>query len=831
MEQGKYIKYALRVMLALWLASGLGSCDRDEFGGNPETGYGAVTINVRMPAPDIVRPTSRAAASDFDRMSDMNILVAEGGAAGYRILDRIYFRFEDVTEGQVIGGTTITYQDVEENGENIRQFRLVFSNDYFSSIDGIDLRTCRFYAVANWGSGIDATTVDELKKLKAPSRSDAPGIVPYPNVMYGISMDNGFTPIDGEPGMVQRNLSIPLVRTAAMVTLAMDGGGLDEGVVITPKHISLHNVPTSCVLGSDNSVTTAPGGIEPKNGAVTPDGESVNGAVWSAGYSLTGTATASWNGFGDGSIYKTDIGKHYNSYDAPDVSDESVLPLFLYENIHGAAFGADETNQVYKRPAAAVGNSEAQINDVAAACSYIEVEAEYTRFNRDMSVAQKGPVKWRFFLGKDVTGDFDVRRNTNYKVTLLLTGTGIGEGNASWRVDCDDLKKPEVVGEENMVVGGGGEMFNVEFINEQNQNMKLTTQGGDFVYAYAALDGSGKSYQWVPMSEAGNKAYKWYVTADKQMWFYVKPFLPGDSDTRTERTCTITFTKTDGTPLATVTFTQYKPLTVTVTNEDVSDTESRDMQEVKRLIETYYKYDFETAAEPFTFYIDRMDRNAMPWGFGGVPIDHNDYCGFENVYHLIDPQPYSPVCDVHLEAAMNYLPTGKGYKDPVTGYIDWSNGSCMMQAAMENYFQQYYPKPDNSLSPDDLLLMDRLPDRPQISGDPSGARVYGWCVPSIVGWQMVEKIDRYNREKKGGSIFDPEHPILNWTSYWTSNHGTSDMQDEYPQADGKTRAFVYQFDMGLDMIKEGEHYPGYLLLPRGTSLKYRLFNIRPQHIK
>jgi len=44
-----------------------------------------------------------------------------------------------------------------------------------------------------------------------------------------------------------------------------------------------------------------------------------------------------------------------------------------------------------------------------------------------------------------------------------------------------------------------------------------------------------------------------------------------------------------------------------------------------------------------------------------------------------------------------------------------------------------------------------------------------------------------------------------------------------------TCSFAYQFDMGLDKITENDLYPGYLLLPRTSMLRYRLINIRPEN--
>ena len=36
--------------------------------------------------------------------------------------------------------------------------------------------------------------------------------------------------------------------------MKIDGSGLKEGVRITPKRMSLHNVPKSCFIGNDNKI-------------------------------------------------------------------------------------------------------------------------------------------------------------------------------------------------------------------------------------------------------------------------------------------------------------------------------------------------------------------------------------------------------------------------------------------------------------------------------------------------------------------------------------------------------------------------------------------------
>lgn len=854
MKYRNNFKYTLSAALLLCLLLGMGSCIREELVGGVDTNdYSSVAIRVKMPEQTVVNPTTRAEAAEFDKLADMNIFISDEGI----IRKRIYLDFIANTWGdgtQIVDGTEnndgVTVTVTETNG--YKEFHLTFSDTY---LDGISVKSCQFHAVANWGKAIteseDEGTVRRLQTLEARvetadlGSSGSHDVVPTPNIMYGEIISERSEVIDpAKPAEVRRVVTVGLKRTAAMIILVMDGSGLNDNVVIELQDVTLRNVPQSCTLGPDNKVNHA------KIGSY---GDFRGGMMLANGYKLIGKGRFGTSGYTEADGYRTSIGAHYTENadgTVTDVSNELVRPLFLFENMQGTGEPVTDANQAHKRPSGVADSKEAisQYNDGDdAVCSYIEVNAIYTRYNGS-SIYNRGFATWRFFLGGNVTNDFNVERNTNYRLTLKLSGTGISEAESSWRVDVD-LKEPEVVGDPDMVVGGGGEMFCVELTDQAagNQNMKLISEGADFVYAYAFLDGSGKNGEWMQISKAGNKAYKWHTTGGTQMWFYVQPLLPEDPYQGDERTCNIWFAspgsnKEDA--FASVSFTQYRPVTFSITPADLKDYRNdEDLQRAYEIIKTYYNHDVETQGE-FKFYADRVDRDPMPWGFSGIQLDKNQNTGFENVYHLIKPLEgnLTGTCPSHVEHARHYLPTGKGFREDLSAnvnnaYIDYSKGSCMMHAAMENYFQQYYPKPDNTVKPDDLIGV-KLEDvhRPGSSDDQTEeARRYSWCVPSIAGYQLVEKLDRfYKRQGINDRGFDPNYPISKWTSYWTSNSATANLKDDYPNLvpgiDGKNRSFIYQFDMGLDKIKEDDLYPSRLLMPRASSIKYRFLTIRPDDL-
>ncbi|MDE6216066.1 hypothetical protein [Bacteroides sp.] len=858
------IRYALPMLLLLWMAFGTGSCVREDFVNDTKDGnYSSMTIKVKTPKPIATDPTTRATVSEFDEIGDMNIIIADKGS----IKDRIFLDFTTITtsetplkiEGKF--GVTITSKTLD-NG--YQEFELYFAEEYWTANPEIPLKDCQFYAVANWGSKIESTLVSQLRNLRTEDevRTAADGdhsFVPTPNAMFGEIAKEWTTPIVDKPGEVCRNLQIELKRTAAMITLAMDGTDLNKGVVIELIDVTLHNVPTGCTLGKSNKVADDSAPLTPLPDLIMPLGERKGGGVVAQGKRLTGSETLDWTNFNESDGYASTIGKHYtnpddsNSREGIEYTDPTVQPFFLFENMHKAEFGAsgvNADNQWEKRPAG-VGNSIDAIAQNTSTCSYIEVNASYTLYEEDADntnmgkVKERGTATWRFFLGGNEYNDFDVKRNTYYRLTLKLSNTGVGEKDYSWRVDSE-TKPAQVVGDANMVVGGGGEMFCVELTDFNFNKLKLVdvdpNNPADFVYIYAKNGGKLDWYSVNTYKGAGD-----FETIDnKQIWFYVQPLLPEDYayEQGNERSCTIRFEEQNHTERAVVSFTQYRPVAFSITPQDLENyPNDPDLMAAHDIVKTYYNHEVNEANGEFKFYADRVDRGPMQWGFDGTILDKNQNTGFENVYHLIKPldENMQPTCSLHIERAEEYLPTGKGTKEG--NHINYDKGSCMMHAAMENYFQQYYPKPASDITPSKLVgvTLGQV-YRPGSEDDPTPTdKRYSWCVPSIVGWQLVEKLDRfykrYNIEDRG---FDKKYPITKWTSYWTSNAATADLIEMYPDLtpaiDGKNRSFVYQFDMDLDDYKfdwasvgnmPTPYYPAYLLMQRTAMLKYRLFNIRP----
>lgn len=96
--------------------------------------------------------------------------------------------------------------------------------------------------------------------------------------------------------------------------------------------------------------------------------------------------------------------------------------LHTYENIQGTLLPGNEN------PTAKIPDP---LSPAARCCTFIEMEGMYE------SPEYRGPIKYRLYPGTDNTTNFDLFRNTLYKITVNFYGSGINE--MSWRIDTSAL--------------------------------------------------------------------------------------------------------------------------------------------------------------------------------------------------------------------------------------------------------------------------------------------------------------------------------------------------------------------------------------------------------
>ncbi len=112
------------------------------------------------------------------------------------------------------------------------------------------------------------------------------------------------------------------------------------------------------------------------------------------------------------------------TFDSASSSDVSILnrggtiSLYAFENMQGTLLPGN--NDPWKKVPSSLGNA----GDY---CSYLEVDCSYGYDD----------VTYRMYLGKDATENFDVERNTVYRVTLMPTEKEIRGERGSWKVEAE----------------------------------------------------------------------------------------------------------------------------------------------------------------------------------------------------------------------------------------------------------------------------------------------------------------------------------------------------------------------------------------------------------
>lgn len=103
---------------------------------------------------------------------------------------------------------------------------------------------------------------------------------------------------------------------------------------------------------------------------------------------------------------------------------ENGIIFYQYENCQGTLLPDNDSQS------AKVWPEESLFSKI---CSYIEMEASYS------SPRKRGNIVYRFYLGKDMTSNFDVVRNTQHVVVVNFKDDGAVDEN-TWRVDKSSIE-------------------------------------------------------------------------------------------------------------------------------------------------------------------------------------------------------------------------------------------------------------------------------------------------------------------------------------------------------------------------------------------------------
>ncbi len=227
-------------------------------------------------------------------------------------------------------------------------------------------------------------------------------------------------PIYDEPLILNENntsLHAWLRRAASKVTVAFDGSELAEGVSIYFKAVRIKNIPASCKLGTDNTVTSDKGLI--------PTGEEVVYSEY-GNFDMNYPALITKNQpyypkeqkFGEDGTVSWVMADDAHSETSPN-------SLFFYENLQGE--GPDKSTVADKDKDGLQDDPYIKGKEFG---TYIEVDAYYESTNPQRPGVSN--ITYRFMLGQNVYTDYNAKRNCHYKLTLHFKGFA---DEPDWRID------------------------------------------------------------------------------------------------------------------------------------------------------------------------------------------------------------------------------------------------------------------------------------------------------------------------------------------------------------------------------------------------------------
>lgn len=395
-----YMKHFVRYIIVFLTSLVVAGC-HDELMEEEITGDGGTSIYATLdfkPMSSALART-RAAGDALKDITSLHVLVYD--YEKQNLIERYTWKIEgyDVSDENRSG----------EDAENGKSAETSTRRATFKLPGNIDFGKYYIYAVANIPDLLTAykeniRTVDGLKSL--PLTWDSGDVSANGQMLGCFTRASVPSSSDESVELNEKNVTLHawLRRAASKVTVAFDGSGLKDGVSIYLKALRIKNIPQSCLLGRDNTVTDSKDIIE--------TGEEID--------------------YGPAHITKDQpfypgVRQDDGSWTmAPDAhSETSSGSLFFYENKQGK--GPDKQQKD--------ANKDGILDEIykytdKPYATYIEVDAYYESANPERPGMCN--ITYRFMLGQDVSTDYDAKRNCHYKLTLRFNGFA---DEPDWRID------------------------------------------------------------------------------------------------------------------------------------------------------------------------------------------------------------------------------------------------------------------------------------------------------------------------------------------------------------------------------------------------------------
>jgi len=246
-----------------------------------------------------------------------------------------------------------------------------------------------------------------------------------------------------------------LKRLASKLTVSFDGSDLFDDVQIFITDIKVHDIAKKCQLGNPNTpgldlTSDTPGKMHPAACTIRYDLE--NGLIEDGGTIQVQPLPEDFNPMlidPNAYIHVCNNSHPYNSKgeNGTDISirdnrhKTDAQSFFFYENRQGTGDSkfqdANGDGQIDTPNWAEVDGDEGW-KDKKPYGTWVEVSGFYRCTTAAMGSNPHlghGPIKYRFMLGEDIENDYNVNRNTHYKLTLKFKGYG---NDADWHIQYNE---------------------------------------------------------------------------------------------------------------------------------------------------------------------------------------------------------------------------------------------------------------------------------------------------------------------------------------------------------------------------------------------------------
>ncbi len=477
----RILTYLIYLTLALAGATALSSCeDRLVYPGYEDIPEGISTVDLKFSFPEYTPALdSRSAGDAMRKIRTLWIAIyQDGGDTDGRFIEKI--KIDNFT-----AGATEARPGTDEEYTGHATFQLTYPNGRY-----------RIYAIANHDlSSADISSEDALFHLPLTWQDN----VNVNDQMFGWFRNDETEPdyhgnptaVIIKPGMT--SLHSWVRRAASKLTVAFNTVNLNENVMIYLKSVSIIDIPKQCYLHSPNNL-----GEDDYRLAKEFAPRTSSSTIYFKGAQASHDAKKDhekWPVIGSGDLifglYSDDKGKHdvviddieiYDKNGNQIISDEEydrlyraevikrtreitakehneyTRALYFYENMQapGVEGTASDKRQIVgsvaqegEIPSYPNGNYDGSHNDDGSLKddaynglgwkdarpwgTYVEIKGYYE------SATGKGPITYRFMLGKDAKTDYEAERNHHYKLTLMFNGNA---NDVDFHIDYEEEAKP-----------------------------------------------------------------------------------------------------------------------------------------------------------------------------------------------------------------------------------------------------------------------------------------------------------------------------------------------------------------------------------------------------